>query len=268
MNAVKITKLPEFEVNEPEMWFDQMDALFEVNGISSAKVKFQHIYAYGNQALLPYVHSVNKDNTPLQDGESKYDRLRKKVIQVFAESEEVRLKKLFSGDTAFIGKPSQLLMHIRNKAGMNFSDKALRSLFLDKMPERIRGILVTLDNQNIDKLAETADKIIEITPEAAIAVNRVSMANDNASSIDSNDTIRSLQDQISKLTTAMEKLLSQRASFNPRGRARGRSKSRSDSRSRRSENGLCYYHNKFGDESFKCSQPCSWVSQNNPEAKN
>lgn len=175
ISAVKITKLPEFTTGEPEMWFDQVDALFDVNGITTDKSRFQHVFAYGSAAILPYVHAVNKDVTPLGANETKYGRLRKRVIQGFAESEEARLRNLFSSDSGFSGRPTQLLMHLKIKAGVNFSEKAIKSIFLDKMPE---SVLVSLDGQDIEKLAETADRIIEIAPNNnnnACTINKVSM---------------------------------------------------------------------------------------------
>ena len=72
VNAVKITKLLEFATGEPEIWFDQVDALFAVNGITSETSKFQNVFAYGSAAILPYVHAVNKDATPLADNKTKY----------------------------------------------------------------------------------------------------------------------------------------------------------------------------------------------------
>ena len=260
ISAVKITKLPEFTTGEPEMWFDQVDALFDVNGITTDKSRFQHVFAYGSAAILPYVHAVNKDVTPLGANETKYGRLRKRVIQGFAESEEARLRNLFSSDSGFSGRPTQLLMHLKMRAGENFSEKAIKSIFLDKMPGNVRSILVSLDGQNLEKLAETADKIVEISPNnSAVTINKVSTS--HSVRISNNDdesvSLHALQEQILKLSATVEKLVSDRSRARSRGRSRGgRHRSASRSNNIIADNGVCYYHNKFGDQAYKCHEMC------------
>ena len=202
---------------------------------------------------------MNKDDTPFSENETKYDRLKKRVVSGFAESEEARLRNLFGSDIAFARKPSQFLMHLKIKAGNNFSEKALRSIFLDKMPQSIRGVLVTLEGQSLEELAEAADKIIEIAPQDAMSINKISTTNSNLNSDPiGQQSLRSLQDQVARLTGTVKKLLNQQATAcSHREKGRGRSRARSASRNRKDFNGICYYHHKFGNDAYKCLQPCT-----------
>ena len=67
------------------------------------------------------------------------------------------------------------------------------------MPESVRSILVSLDGQDVEKLAETADKIIEIAPNNnnnACTINKVS-TNHSARVLNNSDepvTLQALQE--------------------------------------------------------------------------
>ena len=64
----------------------------------------------------------------------------KRVIQGFPESEEARLRNLFCSDSGFSKRLTHLMMHLKIKAGVNFLEKAIKSIFLhgEKNPRIIR----------------------------------------------------------------------------------------------------------------------------------
>ncbi|GFR20833.1 hypothetical protein TNCT_97521 [Trichonephila clavata] len=59
--------------------------------------------------------------------------------------------------------PSQLFGKMRAVAGTDVSEKALRTLWLDKMPDSVKGIVIASE-EHLDKIAAMADKIVEMTP--------------------------------------------------------------------------------------------------------
>ncbi|GFX68410.1 retrovirus-related Pol polyprotein from transposon opus [Trichonephila clavipes] len=59
--------------------------------------------------------------------------------------------------------PSQLLRKMRALAGTDVSEKALRTLWLDKMPDSVKCIVI-VSEEHLDKIAAMADKIVEIEP--------------------------------------------------------------------------------------------------------
>ncbi|GFQ93751.1 retrovirus-related Pol polyprotein from transposon 17.6 [Trichonephila clavata] len=58
-------------------------------------------------------------------------------------------------------KPSQLLRKIKSLAGENITEKVLRTLWLDKLPDSIKNILV-VSSENFENLSVMADKIFEL----------------------------------------------------------------------------------------------------------
>ncbi|GFQ80383.1 hypothetical protein TNCT_683931 [Trichonephila clavata] len=55
-------------------------------------------------------------------------------------------------------KPSQLLHKLKTVATSDISENLIKTLWLEKLPELIKTILVDSD-ENLDKLAVMADKI-------------------------------------------------------------------------------------------------------------
>ncbi|GFQ89514.1 hypothetical protein TNCT_103301 [Trichonephila clavata] len=59
--------------------------------------------------------------------------------------------------------PSQLLRKMCSLGHSDSSEKVLRTLWLEKMPESVRNIVIVSDD-GLEKLATTADKIVEMSP--------------------------------------------------------------------------------------------------------
>ena len=55
---------------------------------------------------------------------------------------------------------------MRTLGGSEFSDKVLRTLWLEKLPNSVQSILI-VSEESLDKLSAMADKIIEMTPRSA-----------------------------------------------------------------------------------------------------
>ncbi|GFV73774.1 transposon Ty3-G Gag-Pol polyprotein [Trichonephila clavipes] len=60
-------------------------------------------------------------------------------------------------------KPSQLLQKLKLFATSDISDNLIKTLWLEKLPESIKNILV-VSEEKLNKLAVMADKISDITP--------------------------------------------------------------------------------------------------------
>ncbi|GFW99318.1 hypothetical protein TNCV_3981431 [Trichonephila clavipes] len=73
--------------------------------------------------------------------------------------------------------PNQLLRKIRAFAGTDVSEKALRTLWLDKMPDSVKCIVI---EEHLDKILEMADKIMEMAPRTidVVAVKKNSVGKD------------------------------------------------------------------------------------------
>ncbi|UYV84625.1 hypothetical protein LAZ67_X002882 [Cordylochernes scorpioides] len=94
-------------------------------------------------------------------------------------------------------KPSQLLQKLRAIATPDISEKLIRTLWLDKLPDSFKAILLVSD-EDVNKLAAMADKITDMTTKSEIYdinhdTNKVLL-----------DKISELERQISQINLAVE----------------------------------------------------------------
>lgn len=174
-----------------------------------------------------------------------YMTLKSHLIDQFADSEQKRIKKLLHdlelGDT----RPSHLLREMRYLAGSQMNESMLKSICMNRLPPNIRSI-ISIVNDSLDKVALLADKIIE--------VNDVPMLN-ALTTRDFHTSQTPLKRQLAEITKEIATL---KASIYQRSTSRDRRQHRLRSRkfSSNSDNDICWFHQKFGDDARKCQKPC------------
>lgn len=244
-------KIPPFWSEKPEIWFYQVEAQFSICGITAEETKFNYLVSQLEPKFVESLWDIISDNS-----QTKYTAAKERLLNTFKESENKRLQRLLTGIDLGDNKPSQLLQKMRNLATDGISNKVLKTLFLQKMPDSVRNILIVSD-EDIEKLALMADRIVEMQPKQELYCAS-SIASPSA------DAITELRQQIAALDNKLEKLSVTRNS-RPQSRNSGRfSFDRSKSRNRYNPTGkYCYYHFRFREKCFpdKCKAPCAWKNK-------
>lgn len=261
--CAQVTKLPDFWQDEPEAWFERVEAMFDLANITCDETRYKYILAHASRELIPYIVGIR--NTPLPDGESSYTIFKKRVVQGFACSEEAKLGSLFKAQFLGDSKPSQLLLQLRNVSSGQCSDTVLRSLFLERLPEKVKIILAVSSSVTLDDLALLADKIME-NQSSSVDLNEIK-------SNDLYEIIKELQDKVSFLSVQIKKLTFAdnttnrfRTRSTSRNRGNANIKSTHDHRTTGSvkspmtegDSSTCWYHKKFGPRAKWCKEPCSY----------
>lgn len=257
INAARISKLPAFFAQDPEFWFDQIEAIFSLNNITSDDTKFGYVMAHATEQIQPYLASACRD--PVPEGSTKYKMFKERVISGFSVSEDTKLRKLFTGQCLGDRTPSQFLAILRNIAPGKCSDTVLKTLFLEQLPDAVRTVLaVVSDSTKLDALATLADKVIESTQSTRIGAIK-SAPPPEASKEEPEGPLRqeikALRALIDTLVTDMSHLRNQAH------RSRSKSKHRTPTPSPDTSK-LCFYHAKFGAKAVKCKSPCTWKPEN------
>ncbi|GFQ92361.1 uncharacterized protein TNCT_655291 [Trichonephila clavata] len=117
-----------------------------------------HLVARLEPKVLDDIWNFVKDPTP-----NKYSGTKEHLLKIFVESENKKIKRLLTGIELGDMLPSQLLRKMRAFAGTDVSEKAMRTLWLDKMPDSVKGITI-VSEEHLDKIAAIAHKIVEMTP--------------------------------------------------------------------------------------------------------
>lgn len=254
-------KIPPFWSEKPEIWFFQVEAQFTICGVTSEETKFNYLVSQLEPKFVESLWDIISD-----DNKMKYTAAKDRLLNTFKESENKRLQRLLTGVDLGDSKPSQLLQKMRNLATDGISDKVLKSLFLQKMPDSVRNILIVSDEE-IEKLALMADRIVEMQPKQELySASNIVSPEANA--------LTELREQIAALDDKLQKLS---VSRNSRSQSRNRSRysyDRSKSGSRYNPTGkYCYFHFRFREKCFpdKCKAPCAWknnTSENQNQQQN
>ncbi|GBM41016.1 hypothetical protein AVEN_180926-1 [Araneus ventricosus] len=241
-------KIPPFWTDKPEIWFYQVEAQFQICKITSEDTKFNYLVAQLEPRFLENIWDIIKDSSV-----NKYSTAKERLLTTFKESENKKIKRLITGLELGDMMPSELLRTMRSLGEPDISEKVLRTLWLEKMPDRVKSIVI-VSEESLEKLAAMADKIVEMNP---ITAEFAEVQKEPAG--------------IDQLLSKISALESQIASMSVQRQSRGlhrhqRNRSRSSSRRRYNPQGkLCFFHFRFGKKCLpeKCVQPCSWSDSGN-----
>ncbi|XP_023217551.1 uncharacterized protein LOC111619955 [Centruroides sculpturatus] len=248
-------KLPQFWDKEADLWFINIEAQFKLADISQDTTKYYAVVSALNSEVLAYVSDIVK-NPPR---ENLYQTLKDRLIAEFSDSEQKRVKDLLSNAVLGDDKPSHLLRKMRQLASNKVGEEFLRTLWIQRLPKETQAILSVSDG-DLDKLAQMADKILELTPLQIAETNLAKNENNTHAAI------MKLQTQVAELTEQVNRLArpSDRQSRDyrhPRNRSRNRRRSQTPVRFQAKD--LCWYHAKFGAQANKCKAPCKFRVQGN-----
>lgn len=247
-------RVPQFLVEEPSLWFSQIEGQFILSRITCDETKFYFVAAQ----LEPKYAMEVKDiitNPPRTD---KYLRLKSELIRRLSASQERRIQQLLNDEELGDRKPSQFLRHLQNLAGTSGASDFVKTLWTNRLPVNIQTVIASqISDLTVEKLAELADKVHDIAPMSPqVASTSATPANQD------------MAKQISELTRQVALLTNH---FHSKGRSRSQSRSHSKPRSRsRSfrhkqpppDHPHCFYHYTFGEKAQKCKQPCTFKAEN------
>lgn len=246
-------KPPPFWKPNPTLWFAQLEAQFDISGITLDSTKFNHAISAIESDVLNSVSDIILQ-PPASD---KYDALKKRLIDLHSQSAESKIRTLLQGEELGDRRPSQLLARMRSLAGNTVGEPLLKSLWISRLPANIQSILAAL-SEDLSKLAEIADKIADV---ATPIINSASVTEHAQPR-----PIPILEQQITELTKQVKELSTivrrerMPVSSPPRFRTRSTSRSRNY---KEPSNNLCFYHTNFGTKARKCQPPCSFHSSGN-----
>ncbi|XP_051155193.1 uncharacterized protein LOC127277845 [Leptopilina boulardi] len=154
----QILKLPDFYHKEPNVWFAEVELLFDYTGIRTDRTKAGAVMAALDFETIMTISDIITHEVPPPD---LYRQIKQHLIASFSVSSESRLRQLLKGELSGEGKPSLILSRIRNLSQDKCSDEVIRTVFLDQLPSNCRSALALVDVTDINKLAELADRFVE-----------------------------------------------------------------------------------------------------------
>jgi hypothetical protein len=251
-------KIPQFYKKNPPLWFIQLETCFSINNIVEDNIRYKMVVASLDAVVLEQVSDVVLSPPNM----NQYETLKSRILERFADSDGARLKKLLTGLSLGDKRPSHLLREMKELAGSGIGDRAIKSLWLQRLPSQTQAIL-SVCSVNTDQLAIMADKICEVnTGEACAASSSFESTNpflnslNSASSSAPSTEYDLLLKKLDALETKFSNLLKSRS------KSRSRFPQRQRSSNRNNNKGLCFYHDRFAERALKCIKPCAYVPSN------
>ena len=242
-------RLPDFWVEDPTVWFLQVDAKFRRANITRSRTKYEYVIPL----LPPKVLTQCRDIIIAASGDEEQDpfeRLRERLVGSYTPSKWQLAYQIIHHPDIGDRRPSQLMASMLallpdgERPGILF-----QAHFLERLPADMRKTLGTIKFESCREMAAHGDLIwdaameqqtLAVTVHAVHAVQRSASPTDYSGSPD-------------------------------RSGSPGRS-SRRDRRSatpgpdKRGE--LCHYHQRWGATAHKCVPPCSWSGEDSAAGGN
>lgn len=229
--------LPQLSSSNIESWFTTMDFWFTASGITSDKQKAATVLA----ALDPSVIAQLPDVISTMPLIERYNFVRTKIIEHFADSEQRRLNRLLSDLPLGDKKPSELYYEMKRVAGTTLGEAALKGLWIKRLPDFVQPV-VAASSGSAAEFTKIADSILD-----AVSTNQV-----HAVATHTHGDIEDLRAAVASLTKRFDK-------FTMRSRSRNRdprSRSRHKSSTNENTSDECWFHRKYGRNAQKCRSPC------------
>lgn len=265
-NIYKVSiKYSPFNREDPEIWFLQLESQFDLRGITVDGTKYSHLLA----ALDPETVKCVREKIINPERNNKYNSLKAAILERICDSAKIKLDRLLSGLQLGDKRPSQLLREMQALANNQLNDAVLRNLWFQRLPTHSQEILSTMEDASLDKIAITADKILEVNKPAGIF--GVSYSDPSNSNHRPNDplgdltkSVRALSKRVDELFVSQKSCRDKSQTHNSRSNSRNfrdtRNRSASRSKEQVEKHPNCWYHHKFGQNAQKCLKPCNFSS--------
>ena len=199
-------KLPPFNAENTHHYLRMVDQAFKIYSISEDQDK-----AFLLITSLPFHLQTELSHTLETQSENKFELIKNALIEKTTIPERERMHKLLHEAVMGDRKPSAFLRHLRELAGNDSPDGGLiRSIFLERLPNRIVVIIAPKSDQDLDSIAEFADRIYAHMDNSTSFsdrsyINNISATNDafspNVNSPnDFSATINLLTDKVNRLS--------------------------------------------------------------------
>ena len=236
--AVAAIRLPDFYADSPQSWFDCLDSTFATANITQSITKFHLALAKLPFSLIATVRPLSRNPTAVSD---PYQELQELLLRSYGLSAEQMTNKWLDypmcGDT----RPSVLWDNLTALQPESTKD-AQTALFLSKLPPHISNLINPWAFKTTEELIQRCNELwMAQTPEEAAAAAAAA--------------VPSLQSPF-RNSRRSPSLFRRKT---PRGEKSGRRRSPTPGAAKGGRNdGLCFYHARFGNKAHKCEKGCSY----------
>ncbi|GFV86518.1 transposon Tf2-9 polyprotein [Trichonephila clavipes] len=144
------------------------DSTFQLGcpkAITDSRTKFNYIITH----LPPEAATIIRDVIMNPDPVEPYEKVRTELIKRSGESSHQEIRKLLIGEELGDRRPSELLRVMRRRTeSHSVPEDLMLELFQQHLHTRVQSILAAISPLTLEKAAEVADRVMEVTPIALV----------------------------------------------------------------------------------------------------
>ena len=255
-------KLPEFDISDPEYWFETVLCVFEARNIKSQRTMFS--------IIIPYLSPIRNEirdvvlNQEIRNDPDCFSKLRKIIMDRVGPSIKAKVNKLLNEANFGTTKPSSVIRKMKALAGDKVDEIVLKELFLKRLPNDYRMALTSCEDTHLDELGAKADNLWEYKNSQTWSTNMALATTPQPSNPDSmyKDLVKAL---VAALTIRDQRPPYKTRRQQPRSRHRSYSRSRSRPTSPNPASNICWYHSVYKAKARKCSGRCDFNKEGTSE---
>jgi hypothetical protein len=241
--AAAAVRLPNFHADSPQCWFDCLNSTFATANITQSITKFHWAMYKLPFSLIPTVHPLSRDPTAVTN---PYKELKELLLRSYSLSDEQRTSKwldypMCSGET----RPSVLRDNLTALQPAMIKE-AQTALFLRKLPRHISALINTRSFDTTEEMIQRCNALwMSQTPEEA------------ASAAAAADPWQ--HSTLGNARRSPSPYRHKTSSGDKSGNKSGRRRSPTPGAAKGGRNdGLCFYHSRFGNKAHKCEKGCTY----------
>jgi hypothetical protein len=267
-------KFPDFLISDINLFFNLVEKYFSISNINDELSKFDML----TLNLPSDVLSKVRDLVLHRPRNNPYTILKNSLIQNFVPNDNAKVNSLLNG-IKFSSNCNDLLQEVlKLSEGLDLSDNFLKNLIFTKLPNHLQIHALSLnDNLTLFNYCNRLDNI-----------NNISLNSSNDNFHDLHNAISSLKIQINDVQAKLQGNLNpnnshadprmtsfqeNRFQHDPDFGSSGYNRQYQSAQPRRnyfhnfsdnfrrgelSKNGLCYYHERYGDRAHSCQPNCQF----------
>lgn len=188
----------------------------------------------------------------------KYDFIRQKLIDHYADSEQRKLNRLLSEMPLGDKRPSELYHDMKRVAGNVLGEAALKGLWAQRLPEAARPV-VAASTGSAAEFTRIADSIVVVLSPRTVNQVTSNPLNDVG---ELRTMINELKAKIEQNSRSRSHSRKRNSNFGHRRSQTPSSRSNSNNRNGNDNNGNgndgeCWYHATYGSNARHCRSPCN-----------
>ncbi len=252
--------IPIMTENGIDAYFMSLDYWFLASGVTNDARKFNTVMAQVPPAKLMELKPIIE----AAPNELKYEYIKVKLVEHFADSQRQRLNRLLSELPLGDKRPSQLYHEMVRTAGNTMNEPVIRDLWASRLPSYAQAAVVASSGtaEQVTKIADAIVESMNLKTIREVNFSNTCVAESSGSSTKS-DKYDKLVSEIALLNEKFEKVLSERGRTQnrrelnqPNVTYRQRSSTPANFNPQRNYDSDCWYHATHGDRARYCRSPC------------